>query len=109
MFAVRPPSSVTTIVIVAVPVCPTSGVTVTVRDAPNPPNTMFPSWTKPWSDDVPAKVNAEAADSPSPTVKAIAVVEELAQRVWFEMLVIVGSVTRCSSDLKHNTTLCNNL
>ena len=63
--------SLTATVMVAVPVCPPAGVTVTVRLAPLPPNTMFPLGTSVTSDELPLTVRLPAPVSTSPTVKLI--------------------------------------
>ena len=59
--------SLTVTVIVAVPVCPTAGVTVTVRFAPLPPKTMLAGGTNPVVTDSftaadPLFVNATSGD-----------------------------------------------
>ena len=63
-------ASVTVTVIVAVPNWFASGVTVTVRFAPLPPNTMFALGTNAVFDELPVTARAAAAVSTSPTVNA---------------------------------------
>ena len=63
-------ASVTVTVIVAVPNWLASGVTVTVRFAPLPPNTMFALGTRAGFDELPVTVRSAAAVSTSPTVNA---------------------------------------
>ena len=66
--------SLTDTVIVAVPVPSAAGVTVTVRLAPLPPNTMFAFGTRAVFDELPDTVRLPAGVSRSPTVKASAAV-----------------------------------
>jgi hypothetical protein len=72
-FAVLNPS-LTVTVIVAVPFWLAAGVIVTVRLAPDPPNTMFAFGTSVVLLDVPLTVSEATAVSKSPTVNAIALV-----------------------------------
>jgi len=60
----------TVTVMVAVPVCPAAGVTVTVRLAPLPPNAMLAFGTRVGLEELPLTVKLAAAVSASPTVKA---------------------------------------
>ena len=53
--------SFTVTVIVAVPVCPAAGITVTVRLAPLPPNTIFPVGISPRLDDAALNCRLAAA------------------------------------------------
>jgi hypothetical protein len=64
--------SLTVTVIVAVPLWPLAGVTVTVRLDPLPPKTMFAFGTKVVLLLLPLTLNEPAAVWVSPTVKAIA-------------------------------------
>ena len=57
--------------IVAVPLAFATGVTVTVRLAPEPPKTMSALATTPWSLDVPETVKLAGVVSTSPMVNAI--------------------------------------
>ncbi len=66
--------SLTVTVMVAEPFKFAAGVTVTVRFAPEPPNTMFAFGTNVVSLDEPLNVNEAAAVSTSPTVNEIALV-----------------------------------
>src|SRR5436190_4166089 len=66
--------SVTVTVIVAVPVWPLPGVTVTVRLGPLPPNTIFPFGTRAVFDELPLTVRLAAAVSASPMVNGMAAV-----------------------------------
>ena len=66
--------SLTVTVIVAVPFWLAAGVTVTVRFAPEPPNTMFAFGTSVVSLELPLTVKDVVAVSTSPMVKEIALV-----------------------------------
>ena len=66
--------SLTVTVIVAAPVCPVTGVTVTVRFDPAPPKAIFFVGTSVKLDESWLKVRLPAAVSASPTVNAIAAV-----------------------------------
>src|SRR4051794_33283614 len=68
LVAVWPRPSSTVNVIVAAPVCTAAGVTVTVRSAPLPPNTMLASGTNAGLDEAAVTVNASTDVSASPTV-----------------------------------------
>src|SRR6266511_3277723 len=83
--------SLTVTVIVAVPVCPAAGVTVTVRLAPLPPKTMLPLCTNVGLDELPLTVRLPAAVSTSPTVKLIAPVWVSSLIVWLARFEIVGA------------------
>ena len=67
--------SFTVTVIVAVPVCPVAGVTVTVRFAPEPPKTILALGTRVEFDEDPLSVRFPVAVSASPTVKPMGPVE----------------------------------
>ena len=67
--------SLTVTVIVAVPDCPTAGVTVTVRLAPLPPKTTLATGAKVGFEEAALSTRLEAAVSTSPTVKLIGPVE----------------------------------
>ena len=67
--------SFTVTVMVVLPVCPAAGVTVTVRLAPLPPNTIFPLGTSPGLDDTALNCRFAGAVSASPTVNGIGPVE----------------------------------
>src|SRR5436189_4149919 len=82
--------SLTVNVIVAVPVWSDAGATVTVRFAPIPAKTMFPSGTKPVFDELPLRVRLPAAASTSPTVTGIAGVGVFTAVDWSFTSVIVG-------------------
>ena len=83
--------SLTVTVIVAEPVCPLAGVTVTVRLAPEPPRTTFAVGTSVVFDEDRVTVRLAAVVSMSPTVNASAPVFEPALIVWFAMSEIVGA------------------
>ena len=68
LLAVAVPS-LTVTVMLAEPVWPGTGVTVTVRSPAFPPNTISESRTSAWSEEVPETVRLEAAVSASATVK----------------------------------------
>jgi len=67
--------SFTVTVMVAFPVCPVAGVTVTVRLAPLPPNRIFPIGTSAGFDDAALSCRFAAATCASPTVNAMGSVE----------------------------------
>jgi hypothetical protein len=67
--------SFTVTVIVAVPVCPAAGVTVTVRLAPDPPNTIFALGISTGLDDAALNCRFAAATLASPTVNGTGPVE----------------------------------
>jgi hypothetical protein len=67
--------SFTVTVIVAVPVCPAAGVTVTVRLAPDPPNTILALGISTGLDDAALNCRFAAATCASPTVNGIGPVE----------------------------------
>src|SRR5712691_1677865 len=90
VLAVSAPS-LTVAVIVAVPNWLAAGVTVTVRFAPAPPNTMFAFGTSVGFDEVPLTVKLPGV-SASPTVKVIAPVVMSSLIVRFVMFEIVGAV-----------------
>src|SRR3954463_11486475 len=70
MFALNAPSLALT-VMVALPVLPTTGETVTVRLLPLPPKKMFASGTNEGLDEAPLTDRFPAGDCASPTVKSI--------------------------------------
>jgi len=84
--------SLTLTVIVADPVLPAAGVTVTVRLAPEPPNIIFAVGTSVVDDEVPETVRLAAAVSTSPIVNGIAAVAWPDVTDWAPMAVIVGAV-----------------
>ena len=90
LVAVNEPS-LTVTVIIAVPVCPVAGVTLTVRLAPLPPNTMFALGTSVVLEELPLTVKLPDAVSASPTVNAIAAVAVFMVVLWLGMLEIVGA------------------
>ena len=61
--------SLTVKVMAVVPLCPATGVTVTVRLLALPPKTIFPLGTKVVFDELPLNPRLPAAVSGSPTVK----------------------------------------
>jgi hypothetical protein len=67
-----------------------AGVTVTVRFAPLPPNTIFPFGTSVVLFELPLTVRLPAAVSTSPTVKLRGPVVPFRAIDWFAMSVIVG-------------------
>ena len=71
MLVVNCPSLALT-VILAVPLYPAAGVTVTVRFEPDPPNAIFSVGTKVGFDDPPLSVKRSAKVRGSPTVNPIA-------------------------------------
>jgi len=73
---VNPPPSLTVRVMVATPVCPVNGVTVTVRAAPVPLKTTFTVGTSMAFPEAPVTVNEANGVRSSPTVKANADVAE---------------------------------
>ena len=73
LLALRAPS-LTTMVIVEVPLCAEAGVRVTVRLPPVPPKTMLALGTSVGFDELPVTVRLPAAVSTSPTVNGIAAV-----------------------------------
>lgn len=90
--AVRPPPFVTVSVMVAVPLCPTAGVNVTVREAPAPPKTRFAFGSTVVLLDDPVTINDATGVTLSPTVKANAEVETTPRLiVLFEIALIVGA------------------
>ena len=68
---VNEPSETVTVIVV-VPDWFKAGLTVTVRLAPEPPNTIFASGTRALFDEEPVTTRLAAAVSTSPTVKPIA-------------------------------------
>src|SRR5436190_7279569 len=84
--------SLTVIVIVVEPDWFGSGVRVTLRADPLPPNTILPFGTRPELDEVPLTPRPAAADCPSPTVNAIAPVVPSSGMLRSEILEMVGAV-----------------
>ncbi len=82
--------SLTVTVIVADPDKFAAGVTVTVRLAPEPPNTMFAFGTKVVSLELPLTVNEVVAVSKSPMVKEIELVAVSSFVDWAAMSLMVG-------------------
>src|SRR5437868_3895268 len=76
----------------ALPVLPAAGVTVTVRFAPLPPNTIFAFGTSVVDDDEPETVRLEAAVSASPTVDHTSQPPSPFDPLCPAMAVIVGGV-----------------
>ena len=76
---------------VTVSLWPATGVTVTVRAAPEPPNAIFASGTNAKSLEVALKPRLPGAVSASPTVKASAAVAVPLIVVWLAILVRVGA------------------
>ena len=69
-----------------------AGVTVTVRFAPEPPNTIFAFGTNVVLLELPLNVNDAAAVSTSPIVKEIALVAVSSFTVTSAMLLMVGAL-----------------
>jgi hypothetical protein len=84
--------SLTVTVIVAVPPKAATGVTVTVRLAPEPPNTILAFGTKLGLDELPLKVRSASGVSASLSVNAMGAVGVLVGVDWFGMSLIVGAV-----------------
>src|ERR1043166_3488386 len=84
--------SLTPTVIVATPLWLAAGITVTVRLAPLPPNTMLLVGTSAGLEEPLLKVRPPALLSPSPSVKFSASVAVSSSIVWSAMPVIVGGV-----------------
>jgi len=89
--AVREPS-LTVTVRVAVPFWLAAGLTVRVRLAPEPPNTMFPFGTSVGFEDDPVSERSPGGVSRSPTEKAIGPAGVSSLVVWSARFVIVGAV-----------------
>ena len=68
--AVKPPPSLTVSVMVATPLFPLTGVTVTVRDAPEPLKMILAVGTKATLFELPAIVSVVNGVKSSPTVNA---------------------------------------
>ena len=90
--AVRLSPFFTVSVIVAVPVLDAAGVTVIVREAPDPPKTILAVGTSVVLLEAPVTVNEAAGVTLSPTVKANALVALPVHVVCFAIEVIVGVV-----------------
>jgi hypothetical protein len=84
--------SLTFTVMVAAPVLPATGVTVTVRLAPLPPNTMFAVGTSVLDDEVAERLRLVGVVSASPIVNGIAAVAWPDIAVWGAIAEIVGAV-----------------
>src|SRR6476469_9331740 len=82
--------SLTVTVIVALPVWPAAGVTVTVRFEPLPPNTMFAFGTRVVLEELPVTVRFVACVSGSPMVNGIAGVGVFTMVVLFVMSLMTG-------------------
>src|SRR6266496_3070305 len=82
--------SLTPAVIVALPVWLVAGVTVTIRFAPLPPNTMLFAGTSVGFEDPALKVRLVKGVSTSPIVKLNGPVEVFTLIVWLAIPVIVG-------------------
>src|SRR4051812_39861842 len=82
--------SLTVTVMVAVPPRAATGVTVTVRLAPEPPNTILAFGTKPGFDELPLKVRSANGVSTSLSVNGMAAVGVLVGVDWFGMSLIPG-------------------
>ena len=104
--ALLPLASVTRTVMTAEPKAVAVGVTVTVRFAPEPPNTMLLFGTRPVSEDVPIRVRLAAAVSWSAMVKAMAGVAALSAIVRSTMSERAGkSLTGPTTTLKVRATV----
>src|SRR4051812_26467340 len=88
--AVEPPSFTDT-VIVAVPVWPVAGVTVTVRLLPLPLKTILALGTRAVLDELPARVRLAIGVSASLIVNGMAAVGVLTVVVWLAMALMVGA------------------
>ena len=84
--------SETVMVIFAVPVCPVTGVIITVRLLSLPPKTMLLIGTRTRLSELALTVRFDAAVSASPTVKAIGVTTMFELIVWAAMGEMVGAV-----------------
>jgi hypothetical protein len=82
--------SLTEMVICALPVAPTAGVTVTVRLAPLPPSAMLAFGTTAVLLEVAVTVRLEMDVSGSPIVNAMGPIAWLYVPVWFAIEEIVG-------------------
>src|SRR5712692_3171376 len=86
-----------------------SGVSVTVRLAPLPPNTMLVAGNNNGLEEAAATVNRLAGVSASPIVKAIGPAEVFSLTVWLAMAEIVGGVLAagltCTTKLRLNVLL----
>jgi hypothetical protein len=76
-------------VIVVIPM-PARGVTVTVRFAPEPPNTILESGTIIWFDELPESIKFAPGVSKSPIVHGNAPVLVFSMIVWSEISDTVG-------------------
>ena len=99
LVAVNPPPSVTVSEMVARPLCPVAGVTVTVRAAPVPPTTIFAVGTNVLLLETPAIVNEVSGVKSSPTVNGNAAVEVPALISTFAILVMDGGALTVSTKL----------
>ncbi len=84
--------SLTTSVISASPIWPASGVSVTTRLLPLPPNTMSLADNRAESLELPESVRSAAAVSASPTVKGMDKNAVPVLRVWSSMAEMAGGV-----------------
>jgi len=89
VLALKAPS-LTVTVIVAVPVCPAAGVSVTVRLLPLPSNTIPLCGTSVGLDELPLNVRLPTGESASATVNGIAAVTVSTVADWFGIALIVG-------------------
>ena len=92
--------SLTETVMVAEPVWPVAGVTVTVRFAPEPPKTMLFVGTKVGFDELFDKTRLPSEVSGSPMVNGIAAVGVLTAVLWLPMSLIVGDCEAAVSTIK---------
>ena len=97
--------SETLTVMVAVPVRPAAGVTVTVRFAPLPPKAMPLRGTRVVLLELPVRASAPAAVSTSPTVNARGPRTPLMATVWLGMSLMVGGVFGSGTSLTERETV----
>src|SRR5262245_54552133 len=90
-FAVNEPS-LTVTVMVALPTTFDTGVTVTVRFDPKPPNTMLLVGTNDGFEELAERVRLLAETVALPMVKGIAAVGVFTGVLWLAMSLIVGAV-----------------
>ena len=86
--------SATTIVTLAVPVCPETGVNTIVRPEPDPPSVMPDEGRRVGLSEVAFTSRVAGSDSASPTVTAIGEVAVLVKVVWLGIVARVGGVFR---------------
>jgi hypothetical protein len=97
--------SFTEILIIALPVWPDAGVTVTVRLAPEPPKSIFPFGTKVVSVDTAHSVRFAAGVSASLTVNGSGAVDWPTETVWAGIVEIVGAVFTGNADTVNKNPL----